>query len=115
MVVCDGFVGDIALKSLEAARSEIGKLIRDEITRAMVSKLGGLFAWSAFKRVFEIDPFIVGGAPLLGVDGVVIIGYERSNEIAIKNAIGQARKAVIGRVIESIEEGLRTREQTKTK
>jgi glycerol-3-phosphate acyltransferase PlsX len=54
----------------------------------------------------QIDPFEVGGAPLLGVNGVVIIGHGRSNAKAIKNAIGQARKAVEGDVIGSIRAGI---------
>ncbi len=108
VVVSDGFVGNILLKSLEAATSEMGKMIREEIMADTLSKLGGLLARRAFGRVYkQVDPFEVGGAPLLGVNGVVIIGHGRSNEKAIKNAIGQARKAVTGRVIESIEAGLK--------
>ncbi|MFN8452793.1 MAG: phosphate acyltransferase PlsX [Anaerolineae bacterium] len=112
VVVSDGFVGNILIKSLEGATSAMGKLIREEIMHDTVSKLGGLLARGAFRRVYkQVDPFEVGGAPLLGVNGVVIIGHGRSNDSAIKNAIGQARKAVTGRVIESIEAGLK--EQTE--
>jgi glycerol-3-phosphate acyltransferase PlsX len=108
VIVSDGFVGNIMLKSMEGATSEMGKMIREEVMRDLPSKLGGLLARSAFRRVYkQVDPFEVGGAPLLGVNGVVIIGHGRSNDKAIKNAIGQARKAVVGRVIESIEAGLR--------
>ncbi len=109
VVVSDGFVGNIFIKSLEAATREMGSMIRDEIMGDLISKLGGLLAQGAFRRVYQqVDPFEVGGAPLLGVNGVVIIGHGRSNDKAIKNAIGQARKAVSGRVIESIETGLKT-------
>lgn len=112
VVVSDGFVGNILIKSLEGATSAMGKLIREEIMHDTISKLGGLLAKGAFRRVYkQVDPFEVGGAPLLGVNGVVIIGHGRSNDSAIKNAIGQARKAVTGRVIESIETGLK--EQTE--
>lgn len=114
VVVSDGFVGNIALKSLEAASSVMGSLIREEIMADTLSKIGGLLARSAFKRVYkQVDPFEVGGAPLLGVNGVVIIGHGRSNDIAIKNAIGQARKAVSGRVIEAIEAGLKEQVQVE--
>ena len=107
VVVADGFVGNIALKSLEAATRAMGGVIRDELMADTLSKIGGLLARAAFKRVYkQVDPFEVGGAPLLGVNGVVIIGHGRSNDKAIKNAIGQARKAVSGRVIEAIEAGL---------
>ncbi|MCC6804566.1 MAG: phosphate acyltransferase PlsX [Anaerolineae bacterium] len=108
VVVSDGFVGNILIKSLEGATSTMGKLIREEIMSSTISKLGGLLARGAFRRVYkQVDPFEVGGAPLLGVNGVVIIGHGRSNDRAIKNAIGQARKAVTGHVIESIEAGLK--------
>ena len=58
----------------------------------------------------RVDPFEVGGGPLLGVNGVVTIGHGRSNALAIKNTIGQARKAVQGGVVEAIRQGL-TKEQ----
>ena len=114
VVVCDGFVGNILIKSLEAATRTMGSMIRDEIMRGTLSKLGGLLARGAFQRVYkQVDPFEVGGAPLLGVNGVVIIGHGRSNDKAIKNAIGQARKAISGRVIESIEAGLKAQAETE--
>ena len=109
VVVMDGFVGNIFLKSLEAATSAMAKMIREELMRTTRTKIGGALARPAFGRVAKaIDPFEVGGAPLLGVNGVVIIGHGRSNDTAVKNAIGQARKAVSGRVIESIATGLKT-------
>jgi glycerol-3-phosphate acyltransferase PlsX len=114
IVVSDGFVGNILIKALEGATSTMGNLIREEIMRDTVSKLGGLLARGAFRRVYkQVDPFEVGGAPLLGVNGVVIIGHGRSNDKAIKNAIGQARKAVTGRVIEAIEAGLEEQAETE--
>ena len=114
VVVTDGFVGNILLKTLEATSSAMGNMIREEIMRTTVSKLGGLLARGAFRRVYQqVDPFEVGGAPLLGVNGVVIIGHGRSNDKAIKNAINQARKAVSGRVIEAIEAGLKQQVETE--
>jgi glycerol-3-phosphate acyltransferase PlsX len=107
VVVTDGFVGNIAIKTMEAATKAMRDLIRTEIMSGLATKLGGLLARPAFQRVYQqVDPFEVGGAPLLGVNGVVIIGHGRSNDRAIKNAIGQARKAVSGGVIESIKSGL---------
>jgi phosphate acyltransferase len=107
VVVADGFVGNIMLKSLEGATSKMANVIRTELKRNVLSMLGAALARPAFRRVYkQIDPSEVGGAPLLGVNGVVIIGHGRSNAKAIKNAIGQARKAVAGNLIESIREGL---------
>ncbi len=114
VVVSDGFVGNILLKSIEAASSVMGKLIREEIMHDTISKIGGLLAQNAFRRVYkQVDPFEVGGAPLLGVNGVVIIGHGRSNDVAIKNAIGQARKAVAGNVIQAITAGLKQQGETE--
>jgi len=108
VIVSDGFVGNLVIKSFEAMGSALSDLIRKEIRRDLRSKLGGLLAIPAFRRVAkQIDPFEIGGAPLLGVNGVVIIGHGRSDAIAIKNAIRQARLAVISGVIPSIQEGLR--------
>ena len=108
VIVSDGFVGNIAIKTLEAMGSTLLKLIRQEIKGDLIATLGGLLAQGAFRRVRkQVDPFEIGGAPLLGVDGVVIIGHGRSNAKAIKNAIGQARMAVKGDVIQSIRNGLK--------
>ncbi|MBC6934215.1 MAG: phosphate acyltransferase PlsX [Chloroflexi bacterium] len=107
VVVADGFVGNIAVKSFEAAASLLFDLIRTEIKSDLVSTMGGLLARRAFRRVYkQVDPFEVGGAPLLGVNGVVIIGHGRSNARAVKNAIRQARLAVEGRIVEHIQAGL---------
>ncbi len=109
VVVADGFVGNILIKSMEAATSTMAGALRDELMAGVFTKIGALLARPAFDRVRkQIDPFEVGGAPLLGVNGVVIIGHGRSNAKAIKNAIGQARSAVSGRVIESIKMGLQS-------
>lgn len=107
VIVCDGFVGNILLKSLEGATRLMVDLIREELMRTTVSKVGALLARPAFRRVAkQIDPNERGGAPLLGVNGVVIIGHGRSNGYAIKNAIGQARKAIDGRLIDTIRAGV---------
>ena len=84
-------------------------LSKTEIKKDVMATLGGLLARPAFRRVAQqVDPFEIGGAPLLGVNGVVIIGHGRSNAKAIKNAIRQARLAVDGQVIQSIREGLKS-------
>lgn len=111
IVVADGFVGNILLKSLEGATSALVHALRDELMSSFPTKIGALLSKPAFKRVQkQIDPFEVGGAPLLGVNGVVIIGHGRSNAYAIKNAIGQARRAVEGHVIDSIRQGIQQAE-----
>jgi glycerol-3-phosphate acyltransferase PlsX len=107
VVVADGFDCNIFVKTLEAATRMLVGLIRDEIRASPLTAAGGLLARPAFHRVARrIDPFEVGGGPLLGVNGVVTIGHGRSNALAIKNTIGQARKAVQGNVVEAIRNGL---------
>lgn len=105
IVIHDGFTGNIFIKSIEAAASMMGKLLKQEITAGAVTSVGGLLARPALARVSQrLDPFEIGGAPLLGVNGVVIVGHGRSNDVAVKNAIFQARRAVEGKVIEAIRE-----------
>jgi glycerol-3-phosphate acyltransferase PlsX len=107
VVVHDGFSGNIFIKTVEATGSMLNGLIRDEIKASPLTAVGGLLAKPAFRRVAsQVDPFEVGGGPLLGVNGVVIVAHGRSNARAIKNAVGQARRAVRGRVVEAIRGGL---------
>lgn len=109
VVVSDGFIGNISIKSMEAMGSTIASLIRSEAKRNITSMLGGLLMRSAFKQVYkQIDAREIGGAPLLGVKGVVIIGHGRSNDRAIRNAINQARIAVQSKIVQAIEDGIRT-------
>ena len=104
VIVADGFVGNIALKSMEALGDALFDLIRQEITNAgPLAKVGAALVRPALRRVYrQVDPFETGGAPLLGVNGVVIIGHGRTNAKGIKNAIFQARKAIQGNLIPAI-------------
>jgi phosphate acyltransferase len=107
VVVMDGFVGNIFIKTLEAGTSTLSRMIREAITASLVTKIGGALARPAFANVRkQVDPYEVGGAPLLGIDGVVIIGHGSSPAIAIRNGVRQARAAVQGDVIETIRAGL---------
>jgi len=107
IVISDGYSGNIMIRSFEAAAATMRNLLRSEIKAQPLTMLGGLLSGPAFNRVRKrMDPFEVGGAVLLGVAGVVIIGHGRSNEIAIKNAILRAREAVQGKLIEAIQEGV---------
>jgi glycerol-3-phosphate acyltransferase PlsX len=107
VVITDGFTGNVFIKTIEATAKMLTSLIRDEIKASPLTAVGGLLAKPAFGRVARrVDPFEVGGGPLLGVNGVVIVAHGRSNARAIKNSIGQARKAVQGGVVEAIHNGL---------
>jgi glycerol-3-phosphate acyltransferase PlsX len=107
VIVTDGFTGNVFIKTLEATARMLTDLIRDEIKASPLTAVGGLLAKPAFRRVARrVDPFEVGGGPLLGVNGVVIVAHGRSNARAMKNAIGQARMAVQGGVVHAIHDGL---------
>jgi glycerol-3-phosphate acyltransferase PlsX len=113
VVIMDGFSGNILIKSMEAIGSYLLDTIRQELMASWTSKIGGALSKPAFRRVRkQLDPFEIGGAPLLGVNGVVIIGHGRSNGYAIKNAIRQARNAVSGQIVEAIQEGLKGASET---
>lgn len=103
VIVMDGFVGNIVLKTFEATTQYIANLIREELTADVLSMLGGALTRSAFQRLRRrVDTSAVGGAPLLGVNGVVIIGHGQNSPSGIMNAIGQARRAVEQDVIGAI-------------
>ena len=106
VVIQDGFTGNVFLKTMEATAKMVSQLLREEIMAGTLTKVGGLLARPAFDRVKKkTDPSEVGGALLLGVNGVVIIGHGRSDAVAVKNAIRQARSAIAANVIEAIREG----------
>jgi len=92
VVVCDGFVGNILLKTSEGAGEAVAHFLRQEIKRGgILVKLGALLMSPAFRGLKKrIDYAEYGGAPLLGVNGCVIISHGKSNGKAIKNGIKQA-------------------------
>jgi glycerol-3-phosphate acyltransferase PlsX len=107
VVVQDGFTGNIMMKSFEALAGMLNNILRQEITADPLTALGGALARPAFGRAARrVDPFEIGGAALLGVNGVVVTAHGRSNAVAIKNAIRQARRAVQGGMIQAICEGI---------
>lgn len=91
VVVCDGFVGNIVLKTSEGAATAISKLIKNEIKHSFLAKLGGLLLKPGFNNIKkQTDYAEYGGAPLLGIKKCVIISHGKSSSKAIKNAIFQA-------------------------
>ncbi len=109
VVISDGFLGNMLVKTFESTSRYVTRLIHEEIRSDPLSLLAGAILQPAFRRVRRrADTFEVGGAPLLGVNGVVIIGHGRSNARAVSNAIRQAARAVEGNVIEAIKSGVQT-------
>lgn len=107
VIVADGFVGNIALKTAEGISKMLNDLIRSEIKSTPLTAVGGALAMPAFNKVKKIlDYAEYGGAPLLGVNGVVIIGHGRSNQVAVKNAVRVARRSVENNILEIIRRGV---------
>jgi glycerol-3-phosphate acyltransferase PlsX len=105
VVVCDGFIGNVVLKASEALGEMITRTIREELTRNLRRKIGGLLAKSAFDELkARMDYSEYGGAPLLGVKGGCIVCHGRSNAKAIKNALRVAREFSLNRIDEKIQE-----------
>ncbi len=93
VIVCDGFTGNVALKTSEGLIEAVLKLLRDELSRNLKAKLGALLSQQSFKRLKKrLDYSEYGGAPLLGLRGVSIICHGRSSSNAIKNAIRVAKE-----------------------
>ena len=95
VVVCDGFTGNIALKTMEGLASFAGEVLKDAFQKNLSSRLGYVFSRNALAQAYRrLDYAEYGGAPLIGLDGVAIIAHGGSNPWAIKNAIRAARDAI---------------------
>jgi glycerol-3-phosphate acyltransferase PlsX len=104
VVVSDGFTGNVALKVSEGIVQSVLSMARHEITKNIFAKLGYLLMKRHLKKIYKkVDYSEIGGAQLLGVDGVCIIGHGRSNPAAVCNAVLRAREFVAGRVQEKIQ------------
>jgi len=107
VIVCDGFVGNIALKICEGLAMEIVKFLRKTFKGSLAAQVGYLLSRGAFKGIKRtMDYSEYGGAPLLGVRGVCVISHGKSNANAIKNAIRVAAGLAKARVNEKIEQEL---------
>jgi glycerol-3-phosphate acyltransferase PlsX len=103
VVVCDGFVGNVVLKVTEGLADAISQMLKTEIEKSFLSKIGYLLARPAFKAFKErIDYAEYGGAPLLGIQGAGMICHGGSNAKAIMNAINMASHAVQHKVHEKL-------------
>jgi phosphate acyltransferase len=88
VIVCDGFVGNVALKISEGLEEAIRTMLRESLMKTTVRKMGAMLAKGAFKDFKKrVDYTEYGGAPLLGLKGICIICHGRSNAKAMKNAI----------------------------
>ena len=94
VIVCDGFIGNIVLKVSEGLADVLTQFLKREITASSLGKAGALLLKPAFARFKKkIDYAEYGGAPLLGINGISIIGHGRSSPMAIRNAIRVAKES----------------------
>ena len=120
VVLTDGFTGNIMIKTTEAIASFLFRLLKREVTGGIRNKIGlllmvpglliaapglALLAPSLLRTARRLDYAEYGGALLMGVDGIVIVGHGRSSAKAVKNAIRQARQAVQGQVLDVVRAG----------
>ena len=105
VIVCDGFVGNIVLKISEGLAEAAMKMLREEILKSTLAKIGYLLARPAFgKFKKKVDYAEYGGAPLLGIKGIGIVCHGKSSALAIKNAIigaGEMERLKLNDVIAS--------------
>ena len=107
VMVCDGFMGNILLKTSEGVADAIGKIIKKQVKKSPLAMAGSVLMRKVFKTLKkQVSYDEYGGAPLLGVNGCVIISHGKSNSKAIKNAIFQAIKFANSNINKVIEEEL---------
>jgi glycerol-3-phosphate acyltransferase PlsX len=110
VVVCDGFVGNVAIKASEGLAKLVNSSLRESLRSTVTSQVGALLsqkAFKAFKKRLDYSEF--GGAPLLGVRGVCIVGHGSSNERAVMNGIRVAAEFASAEVNSGIEAALAAR------
>jgi len=107
VIVCDGFIGNVALKISEGVAEHIGLLLKKALKSTVASQVGYVLSRSAYKEFRKsIDYTEYGGAPLLGVRGITVIGHGSSNVNAIKNAVRVAAELARAGVNDRIEQEL---------
>ena len=104
VIVCDGFTGNIALKISEGLVDVVETLLGVELSRTITTRVGSLLTRRALRRFRKrVDYSEYGGAPLLGLAGIAIVGHGRSSARAVRNAVAMAYRFADSRFIERIE------------
>ena len=104
VIVCDGFTGNIALKASEGLVDTVERLLSEELSRTFSGMVGSLLSRRAFRRFRRrLDYSEYGGAPLLGVGAVCIVGHGRSSAKAVRNAVAMAHRFAAAGFIQRVE------------
>lgn len=107
VAVCDGFVGNVVLKTGEGLATALMNMIKKELQQSGLARLGAVLSLPALKNLKKrLDYSEYGGAPLLGVNGVAIVCHGSSRELAIKNALIRAKESVDTGLIKAISASL---------
>ena len=107
VIVCDGFTGNVALKISEGLVEAIEHLLGEELQSTFTTRVGYLLSLRAFRRFRKrVDYSEYGGAPLLGVNGLCIVGHGRSSAKAVRNAIAMAHRFATQDFIRRLEQGI---------
>lgn len=107
VIVVDGFSGNVALKVSESAGWYVSQILKEELRSSIITKLGALLLMPALKRIKKrADHSEYGGAPLLGVNGVCIIGHGSANDVAVKYSVKMAHDLAEKRLNDLIEENI---------
>jgi glycerol-3-phosphate acyltransferase PlsX len=115
VVVCDGFVGNVILKTCESVAGAVFKWLKHELTRNKVRMTGAYLARNAFRTIKKkLNYEEYGGMPLLGVNGICIIAHGASTPLAIKNALRVAAESIEHQVNPHIVEEVRRYHETTT-
>jgi glycerol-3-phosphate acyltransferase PlsX len=115
VVVCDGFVGNVILKTCESVAGAVFNWLKHELTRNKVRMAGAFLARNAFRTIKKkLNYEEYGGMPLLGVNGICIIAHGASTPLAIKNALRVAAESIEHQVNPHIVEEIRRYHETTT-
>ncbi len=107
VIVCDGFTGNVVLKTSEGLVDVMEALLSEELSSTVPMRVGSLFTKRALRRFRRrVDYSEYGGAPLLGVAGVTIVGHGRSSARAVRNAVAMAYRFATNRFIERVEQDI---------
>jgi len=114
VVVCDGFVGNVALKTSEGLAQMLGAFLKQEFSRSLLTKLMAVVALPVLKRFKKrVDHRLYNGAPLLGLRGVVLKSHGSADAVAFGNALSRAADAASNRLIERISERMASMNEVK--
>lgn len=114
VIVCDGFSGNVLLKTVEGTAKTVLGIVSDVLHQNILTKLAGLIVKKPlYAKKAILDPKAYGGVPLLGINSTVIKAHGNSDAYAIKNALHQADMLLKNNMLAGIEEALKQQEETK--